>query len=83
MGLDYHYDLSPREVQREGLPAKQLAWVTEGFGMPVVLHVRKGRGDALAILRNFGALKLLFHCYDGLKFLDEVLGLGALCAWAP
>lgn len=79
MGLDYHYDLSPRKVQREVFQ-RQLAWA-EGVGMPVVLHVREAMEDALIILRDFRGLKLLFHCYDGgLKFLDEVLNLGALCA---
>ena len=50
MGLDYHYDLSPREVQREVF-RRQLAWA-EGIGMPVVLHVREAMEDALAILRG-------------------------------
>ena len=88
MGLDYYYDLSPHEVQREVF-RRQLEWAAEA-DMPVVLHVREARQeegsggameDALAILGDFPGLRLLFHCYSGgLKYLDEVLSRGALCA---
>jgi TatD DNase family protein len=49
-GLDYFYDLSPREVQKRVFAAHlELA---DGVGLPVVVHVRDAYGDALEILRT-------------------------------
>ncbi|MCR4819244.1 MAG: TatD family hydrolase [Fretibacterium sp.] len=80
MGLDYYYDHSPREVQRKFF-ALQLEWAARA-DLPVVLHIRDAMPDALAILRDFaGRVPMLFHCYGGgLEYLDEVLGMGGLCA---
>ncbi|MCR5347803.1 MAG: TatD family hydrolase [Fretibacterium sp.] len=80
MGLDYYYDHSPREVQRNFF-AMQLELAAE-TGLPAVLHIRDAMPDALAILRDFaGKVRLLFHCYGGgTEHLDEVLGMGGLCA---
>ena len=79
MGLDYYYDHSPRDVQRDVFEM-QLEWA-ERADKPVVLHIRDAMPDALAILRKRARLRLLFHCYSGgLDFLDEVLDLGAWCA---
>lgn len=80
MGLDYHYDHSPRDVQQDVF-VMQLDQAAR-IGRPVVLHVREAMEDAMAILRDFrGRAHLLFHCYSGgLAWLDEVLDMGALCA---
>ncbi len=64
IGLDYHYDLSPREVQREVFAAQlRLAHET---GLPVSLHVREAHDDALAILRREGvpAAGCILHCFN-------------------
>ncbi|MBQ7196453.1 MAG: TatD family hydrolase [Synergistaceae bacterium] len=80
IGLDYHYDLSPRDVQTEIFEC-QLKFAEEN-NMPVILHIREAMDDAMKILREHRNLKLLFHCYaGGLKFLDEVLEMGGLCAF--
>ena len=80
IGLDYHYDLSPRDVQIE-MFERQLKFAQE-FNMPVILHIREAMDDAMKILREYKNLKLLFHCYSGgLEFLDEVLELGGFCAF--
>ena len=80
IGLDYHYDLSPRDVQIE-MFERQLKFAEEK-NMPVILHIREAMEDAMKILHNHKNLKLLFHCYaGGLKFLDEVLEMGGLCAF--
>ena len=79
IGLDYHYDLSPRDAQIKFFEL-QLAWARE-LNLPVVLHIRDAMDDALSVLRDFTDLKLLFHCYGGgMKYLGTVLGMGGFCA---
>ncbi|MBQ7151459.1 MAG: TatD family hydrolase [Synergistaceae bacterium] len=80
IGLDYHYDHSPRDIQKKIFDL-QLRFAREKK-MPVVLHIRDAMNEAMPILRNYFDLKLLFHCYSGgLKFLDEVLELKGMCAF--
>ena len=65
IGLDYHYDLSPRETQREVF-ARQLDAACE-IGKPLILHIREAHGDATDILRARRE-KLpqgVVHCYSG------------------
>jgi TatD DNase family protein len=62
IGLDYHYDLSPREVQREALRS-QLACAA-AIGLPVILHSRLAGADIIAAVdgerfRGGGIL----HCF--------------------
>ncbi len=51
-GLDYHYDHSPRSVQRGAFEA-QLALAAE-VGKPVVVHAREADEDTAALLREWG-----------------------------
>ena len=64
IGLDYHYDLSPREVQREVF-SKQLQLAHQS-GLPVQLHIREAHMDALAILREQGCPEAgtVLHCFN-------------------
>ncbi len=65
IGLDYHYDFSPREVQHAVFRAQlQLA---RSRDLPVVLHTREAEDDTLRILREEGgpALRGVFHCFTG------------------
>jgi len=66
IGLDYHYDLSPRDVQREILDREiKLAALLE---LPIVFHVREAYEDFNEILeRNKEYLShgILLHCYSG------------------
>lgn len=62
VGLDYHYDLSPRDVQQNVFRRQvQLAHVT---GLPLVLHVRDAHEDAFRILEEEGwpEAGTLLHC---------------------
>ena len=63
-GLDYHYDFSPREAQRDAFRA-QIRLAKEA-GLPLILHVREAHDDALALLREegFPAAGTLLHCYN-------------------
>ena len=66
IGLDYHYDLSPRDVQKEVFE-RQLVLANE-VGLPVILHVREAYEDTREILeRNKNILSngVLLHCYSG------------------
>lgn len=63
IGLDYHYDLSSRDAQKEAF-RRQLAIAKEA-GLPVALHVRDAHDDAFAMLdeEGFPEAGTLLHCY--------------------
>jgi TatD DNase family protein len=63
IGLDYHYDFSPREVQREVF-VKQLAIAAE-HGKPIVIHTREAWDDTLSILREHWNGGGIMHCFTG------------------
>ncbi|HYE15447.1 MAG TPA: TatD family hydrolase, partial [Pyrinomonadaceae bacterium] len=66
IGLDYYYDNSPREVQREVF-ARQLALASDA-GLPVVIHSREADEDTVEILRDVWAgsgLGGVLHCFGG------------------
>ena len=80
IGLDYHYDNSPRDIQQR-MFRLQLEFAREN-NMPVILHIRDAMNDAMQILRNYKDLNLLFHCYSGgLEYLDEIVGDNNMCAF--
>ncbi len=75
IGLDYHYDFSPREVQREVLE-RQLT-IAAQLGKPVILHDREAHGDMYAILRRFAPLKGVMHCFSGsVELMEESVRYG-------
>jgi TatD DNase family protein len=65
IGLDYHYDFSPADVQR-GVFRAQVALALE-LGLPVVIHTREADDDTLRILREEGrgAVRGVLHCFTG------------------
>jgi TatD DNase family protein len=82
IGLDYHYDLSPREVQREVF-RRQLALANEMM-LPVALHLREAHDDGLSILREEGtpAAGTLLHCFNlDFETLEPFLKLGCHVAY--
>ncbi|HEV3400924.1 MAG TPA: TatD family hydrolase [Acidimicrobiales bacterium] len=63
-GLDYHYDHSPREVQREAFAA-QVALAHEKE-LALVVHTREAWDDTFAILAAEGMPeRTVFHCFTG------------------
>jgi TatD DNase family protein len=75
MGLDYHYDHAPRDVQRTVFEA-QLALAVEA-GVPVVIHAREADADVAAILRNQPAARVILHSFSsGTALLEAGLELG-------
>lgn len=64
MGLDYHYDFSDRNVQKQVF-VRQLEIATE-VGKPIVIHCREAFDDCLEILGRFPDLRgVVFHCFTG------------------
>ena len=77
IGLDYHYDFSPRDVQHAVFRA-QLRLARE-LDRPVVIHTREADDDTVAILREEGDGKIrgVLHCFTGTPALaDAALDLG-------
>ena len=75
MGLDYHYDHSPREVQREVFD-RQLGLAAE-VGRPAVIHAREADEDVAAILRNHPRAIAILHSFSsGAGLLRTGLSLG-------
>lgn len=78
-GLDYHYDYSPRVVQR-GVFAEQLALAAE-LDRPVVVHSRDAEDDTAAMLREAAAsgVRGVLHCFTG----SHALAATAIeCGWS-
>jgi TatD DNase family protein len=77
IGLDYHYDLSPRDVQRRVF-ARQLETAGE-TGLPIAIHTREAWEDTMALLRSVGQAQLrgIVHCFTGdERQAREALDLG-------
>lgn len=77
IGLDYHYDFSPRDVQREWF-AKQIQLARE-LKLPIIIHDRESHKDILDIVRSEKASDVggVFHCFSGsVEMAREVLSLG-------
>lgn len=63
-GLDYHYDLSPRDVQREAFAA-QVA-LANRLDLALIVHTREAWDDTFAILRAEGVpARTIIHCFTG------------------
>jgi TatD DNase family protein len=83
MGLDYHYDHSPRDVQRDRF-AQHLALAHE-FELPAVVHLREAHEDGLAILREQGIPRAgcILHCFNlGPEVMAPFLELGCHVSFA-
>ena len=76
-GLDYYYDFSPRDVQKENF-TRHIELALE-VGLPLVVHDRDAHEDCLDLLVRNGAFsgKVVFHCYSGsLEFARILAGKG-------
>ena len=65
IGLDYHYDFAPRDVQREVF--RQQIRLARARRLPIVIHTREADGDTFAILEDEHAADVggVFHCFTG------------------
>ena len=76
IGLDYHYDLSPRPVQQEVF-LRQLD-IARQTGKPFVVHEREAHADTFEIIRSAAkGLEGVFHCFSGsIETARQYLKLG-------
>jgi len=77
IGLDYHYDHSPRERQREVFA--RLVGLAREVHKPIVIHTRAAPADTLAILESEGARDVggVIHCFsEDRAFAARALDLG-------
>jgi TatD DNase family protein len=78
IGLDYHYDNSPRDVQQKEF--RQQLRLARELNLPVVIHTREAEADTLAILAQEwqGSERAgIIHCFTGTRgFAEAALDLG-------
>ena len=84
IGLDYHYDNSPRDIQRDAF-RRQLCMARDR-NLPVSIHTREAEEDTLAILDHEWketGLGGVIHCFTGTRrFAEEAVGLGFLISFS-
>lgn len=77
IGLDYHYDHSPRETQRQRF--REQISLAQSLTLPLVIHTREAQEDTMAILQEEHAEKVggVFHCFsEDPAFAKRALDLG-------
>ena len=63
IGLDYHYDFSPRDIQRKRF--REQLELARSAKLPVIVHEREALTDTLNMLREFRDLSGVVHCFSG------------------
>jgi TatD DNase family protein len=80
IGLDYHYEFSPREIQRDVF-IEQLR-IAKDLDLPITIHTREAWADTLAILREHWHGPGVMHCFTGTpEQAQEALDLGFCLAF--
>lgn len=84
VGLDYHYDLSPREAQAQGFRVHIDA--ARRTGLPLVIHSREAEDDTILILREEmakGTFIPLLHCFTSHRRLaDAAVAMGGYVSFS-
>jgi TatD DNase family protein len=81
IGLDYHYDFAPREVQQAIFRA-QVDLAAERQ-LPVIIHTRDAAADTLRVLKQARCQRGVFHCFTGdLAMARDALDLGFYLSFA-
>ncbi len=75
IGLDYHYDHSPREIQQDVF-IRQLQYAKE-INLPAIIHSREAKKDTLEIIRQSGINKGVLHCFSGdMDMAEKAMAMG-------
>lgn len=77
IGLDYYYDLSPRDVQQTVF--REMISLAQEVQLPIIIHDREAHEDTLRIVKEERAEEIggVFHCYSGsLPLAQEIVELG-------
>jgi TatD DNase family protein len=83
IGLDFHYDHSPRETQREVF--RRQIRLARDVGLPIVVHTREADDETALILEAEGAREAggVIHCFTGgLELARRSLDLGLLISFS-
>lgn len=81
IGLDYYWDDSYKEAQKE-LFIYQVEKANE-YGLPISIHMRDASRDTLDILKAHAKTKIIFHCFSGSKeIMEEALKMDSLISFA-
>lgn len=79
IGLDYHYDFSPRETQKQVFE-RQIQLALE-LDLPIIVHDREAHADTMELLQKYRPRGIL-HCYSGsAEMAKEILKLGMYIAF--
>ncbi len=81
IGLDFHYDNSPRDVQMEVF-RRQLD-LARNAHLPVIIHTREAEAETIEILKSHQAGSGIMHCFSGsLRLAQQALELGFLISFS-
>ncbi|WDV45985.1 TatD family hydrolase [Clostridiaceae bacterium M8S5] len=84
IGLDYYYDNSPRDIQKQWF--KRQIQLANEVGLPIIVHDRDAHQDTLDIIKknsNNGKLTGVIHCYSGgVELAKEYIKLGFYISFA-
>jgi TatD DNase family protein len=83
IGLDFHYDHSPRETQRDVF--RRQIRLARDVGLPIVVHTREADAETALILEQEGARETggVIHCFTGgLELARRALELGMLISFS-
>ena len=71
IGLDYHYEDIPREIQLSAFRA-QMELARE-LKLPAIVHEREAHEDGLQVVKDFPEVTGVFHCYSGSAEMAKIL----------
>lgn len=63
IGLDYHYEDIPRDIQQHAFRAQM--GLAQELRLPVIVHEREAHADGMKIVEEFPDVTGVFHCYSG------------------
>ena len=63
IGLDYHYEDIPREIQLKAF--RMQMELAKELKLPAIVHEREAHEDGMAVVREFPEVTGVFHCYSG------------------
>ena len=72
IGLDYYWKENPPKEFQQQVLRRQLELALE-LDLPVIIHDREAHGDTLAVIRDYPALRGVFHCFSGSPEMAEEL----------
>lgn len=76
VGLDYYWEENPPRALQQEVLRRQLA-LAEELKLPVIFHDREAHGDSLTIIKEFPAVRGVFHCFSGsAEMAKELVKLG-------